>query len=119
MLTPDRLLRLMIELIFVLLGGLVVWLGLTGHILFNRRGIPWMVLSAALIVWGVRALYQPGRWWALWENTTRGLSLVLLGILMLAISRVPFAWVGWLLAAAGVLLALRGVLGSVLALRPR
>jgi len=30
MLTPQQLLRITIEIIFVLLGGLVVWLGLTG-----------------------------------------------------------------------------------------
>jgi hypothetical protein len=38
---------------------------------------------------------------------------------MLAISRVPFEWVGPLLAFAGVLLALRGLVGSALILRPR
>jgi hypothetical protein len=112
----------MIELIFVLLGCLVVWLGLTGHVVFNPRGIPWMVLSAAMIIWGVRALYQPGRWWAFWENTTnttRGLSLVLLGILMLAIAYVPFTWGSRMLAAGGVLLVFRGVIGVVLVLGPR
>ena len=30
MLTPERLQRLMIEFIFVLLGALLVWLGLAG-----------------------------------------------------------------------------------------
>src|SRR6266516_3926789 len=50
---------------------------------------------------------------------TRGLSLVLLGVLMLAISRVPFAWVGPMLASLGVVLALRGIIGSALVFRPR
>jgi hypothetical protein len=119
MLTPQQVLRITIEIIFVLLGGLVVWLGLSGHILFDRRKPGWLLLSIALILWGVRALYKPGQWWSRQEQWTRGLSLTLLGFVMLAISRVPFEWVGPLLAFAGVLLALRGLLGAVLILRSR
>ena len=119
MLTPERLLRLIIEIVFVLLGGLVVWLGVTGHLFFDRRKISWVVVGAALILWGLRALYKPNKWWTPWENWTRGLSLALLGIVMLAISRVPFVWVGPLLAAGGVLLMLRGIVGAALTFRPR
>jgi hypothetical protein len=119
MLTPRQVLRITIEIIFVLLGGLVVWLGLSEHILFDRRKPGWLLLSAALIVWGVRALYKPGQWWTRKEQGTRGLSLTLLGVVMLAISRVPFPWVGRLLAFAGILLMLRGVISTVLILRPR
>jgi hypothetical protein len=119
MVTPERMLRLIIEIIFVLLGSLVAWLGRTGHIFFDRRKISWVVLSSALILWGLRALYKPNESWTRWENWTRGLSLALLGVVMLAISRVPFAWVGPLLAAAGALLMLRGIIGSVLILLPR
>ena len=119
MLNPERLLRLFIEIIFVLLGGLVVWLGLTNHIFFDRRKPAWLILSIALILWGVRALYKPAKSWARGENWTRGISLALLGLVMLAISRVPFIWVGPLLATGGAILALRGILGSVLVLRTR
>jgi hypothetical protein len=119
MLTPERLLRLMIELIFIMLGGLIAWLVLVRHIAVDRHGVSWLILSVALILWGLRALYKPGQWWLRWENWTRGLSLSLLGILMLAISRVPFLWVAPMLAAAGGLLALRGLIGCALALRPR
>jgi hypothetical protein len=119
MLTPQQALRMIIEIIFVLLGGLVVWLGLSGHILFDRRKPGWLLLSAAIIVWGLRALYKPVRWWSTGERWTRGLSLTLLGAVMLAISRVPFLWVGPLLAFGGVVLALRGLVGAVLILRPR
>lgn len=119
MLTPEKLLRLTIEIIFLLLGGLIVWLGLTGHIFFDRRKISWLILSVALILWGLRALYSPGKQSSRGENWTRGLTLTLLGLVMLAISRVPFSWVGPLLAAGGALLVLRGLLGSVLVFRPR
>ncbi|OLB17997.1 MAG: hypothetical protein AUI12_00945 [Acidobacteria bacterium 13_2_20CM_2_57_6] len=119
MLTPERLFRLTIELIFVLLGSLVIWLGLLRRIYVDRHGAAWLVLGVALIVWGLRALYSPGQWWLRWQNWTRGLSLVFLGVLMLVISRVPYLWVGPMLAAGGGLLALRGLIASYLVFRPQ
>ena len=119
MLTPQRALRLTIEVIFVLLGVLVVWLALTGRILVERHRPSWFILSGALILWGLRALYGPNKSWARWENWTRGLSLILLGVVMLAISQVPFPWVAPLLATAGILMVLRGILGAALVFRPR
>src|SRR5271154_3262879 len=119
MLTTDRLLRVVIELLFVLLGVLVVWLGVTGRIYVDRGTAPWMILSVALILWGVYAFYRPGRAWLRGERWTRGLSLILLCIVMLAIARAPFLWVGKLFAVAGLVLVLRGLVGSVLVLRPR
>src|SRR5215467_14925698 len=117
MLTPDKTLRLLIEFIFMLLGGLIVWLGVTEHIFFDRRRPAWLILSIAILLWGARALYRPGKFWSRWEDWVRGISLVLLGIVMAAISRVGFEWVGRLLAVAGMLLLLRGVAGSVLVFR--
>jgi len=119
MLSTERLLRLLIEAIFVLLGILVIWLGLSGRITVDRHRPGWLVLSVVLVAWGLRALYKPGQWWLRWENWTRGLSLALLGVVMLGISRAPFAWVGPLLAVGGGLLAVRGVIGSALIFRPR
>src|SRR5260370_35832252 len=119
MLTLERLLRFLIELIFVLLGLLVIWLGLERRIYVDRHNTAWLILSAALIVWGLRALYSPGQWWLRWQNWTRGLSLALLGCLMLVIYRVPFLWVGPILAAAGGLLVLRGMIAAYLIFRPR
>ena len=117
MLTPDKSLRLLIEFIFMLLGGLIVWLGLTEHIFFDRRRPAWLILSIAILLWGARALYRPGKFWSRWEDWTRGISMLLLGVVMAAISRVPFDWVGRLLAGAGVLLLLRGLAGSMLVFR--
>ena len=122
MLTAERLLRFIIEFIFILLGGLLMWFGFAGPIYgqtVDRHSTSWLVLSIALVLWGLRALYRPGQWRQRWENWTRGLSLVLLGILMLVISRVPFPWVGPLLATAGGVLLVRGVFGSVLIFRPK
>ena len=122
MLTPERLLAIIIELIFVMLGGLLVWLGVRGPLsgrIVDRHSVSWLILGVALILWGLRALYKPGQWWRRWENWTRGLSLVLLGILMLAIIRVPFSWVEPMLMAAGAVLVIRGIVASALIFRPR
>ena len=119
MLTPERLLRVFIELIFVLLGLLVIGLGLERRIYVDRHSTAWLILSVVLIVWGLRALYSPGQWWLRWQNWTRGLSLALLGVLMLVISRVPFLWVAPMLAAGGGFLALRGMIATFLIFRAR
>ncbi|MDP9146928.1 MAG: hypothetical protein M3N22_04670 [Acidobacteriota bacterium] len=118
MLTSERLLRLVVEIIFVLLGLLVIWLGLTGHIFFDRHNWTWLILSVALILWGLRGLYKPGKT-VQPEDWARGISLMLLGMVLLAISRVPFSWVGQLLACAGLILASRGSFGAALLLRRR
>ena len=110
MLTPERLLRFTIELIFILLGALLVWLGVRGPIYgrtVDRHSLAWLILSIAIILWGLRALPRKSQWWARWQNWTRGLSLALLGSLMLAIKWVPFDWVSPMLAAGGIILALR------------
>ena len=64
MLTPDRLFRLLNEMIFLLLGGLLAWVGASGRIFFNRHSLNWVVVSVALILWGLRALMKPGAWQA-------------------------------------------------------
>jgi len=119
MLTPDRTLRLLIEFIFMLLGALMVWIGSTGHFRFgfDPRGKGWLLLSIAFLLWGARALYRPGKYWSRWEDWLRGASLLLIGMCMVGISRVPFTWVGPLLAACGGLLLLRGLAGFMLVFR--
>jgi len=119
MISPARLTQLLTEFIFLLMGALVIWLAANGRIYFDRRGVSWLVLSVALIAWGLLALAKPGQFWAKWQKWNRGVSLVLLGLVMLAISRVPFDSVVKLLAVAGLILVLRGVFGSLLILRQR
>jgi len=114
--TPDKTLGLAIEVVFLLLGGLVLWLGLVHPVFFDRRRPAWLILSIALLLWGARALYRPGKPRRP-EDWARGLSLVLLGAVTAAISRAPFSWVAPLLAAGGGVLLLRGLAGSVLVFR--
>jgi hypothetical protein len=117
MLSPARLTQLLTEFIFLLLGVLVIWLAVNGRIYFDRYGVGWLVLSVALIAWGLLALAKPGQFWAKWQKWNRGGSLVLLGVVMLSITRVPFNWAVKLLAVAGLILIVRGILGSLLILR--
>jgi hypothetical protein len=119
MLTPERLFRFANELIFLLLGAFLAWIGMSGRIPhnFNPRSMTWTALNAAIILWGLRALLAPEQWWQKWEKRIRGISLVLTGGMLLAIARVPFAWAGPLLIAAGIMLGLRGVCGAYLAAR--
>lgn len=119
MLSPARLTQLLTEFVFLLLGALVMWLAANGRIYFDRRGTAWLAFSVGLIAWGLLALAKPGQFWAKWQKWNRGGSLVLLGAVMLSISRVPFDWVVKLLAVAGLILVARGVLGSFLILRQR
>jgi len=119
MLRPEQLIRVVIELIFVLLGALVVWLGLNNQIFADPRKPTWMILAVALIAWGGYAFARPSRVWLRGERWTRGVSLILLGNLMIGIAHAPFAMIGKLFAVAGVILALRGLIGMVLILRSR
>ena len=119
MLSPARLTQLLTEVVFLLLGALVVWLAANQRVYFDRHGIGWLVLSVGLLSWGLLAVAKPAQSWAKWQKWNRGGSLILLGLLMLAISRVPFDWVVKLLALAGFVLVARGIFGSLLILRQR
>ena len=120
MLTPVNLFRMLNELIFVLLGGLLMWLGLANRIFVDPRRPAWLVLAAVLIIWGVRA----------WMKTSliavrglravariRGASLALVGVLMISLVWLDFRWAGVALAVAGAILIARGLAAAVLALR--
>ncbi len=78
-----------------------------------------MVLSIALIAWGILAIARPGQWWANLQKWNRGVSLVLLGIVMLTLARAPFIWVPRLLILGGAILLVRGTIGCALILRQR
>jgi hypothetical protein len=117
MLSPARLTQLTVELIFVMLGALVIWLGLHGQINFNPASALWLAISIGAIAWGALALAKPGLKPARWQQWNRGASMILLGLLMLAIGHVPFGMAGRFLAVCGLVLILRGVLGSFLILR--
>lgn len=117
MLSPARMTQLMMEVIFILLGALVLYLGATGRIYLDRHGLPMLIMSIALIVWGLLAFARPVTRWAQWEKWNRGVSLILLGILLLAMTRVPFLWIPKLLIVVGFVLVTRGLFATLMILK--
>jgi hypothetical protein len=122
MLKPANLFRMMTEVIFVLLGCFLAWLGLNNRFMlnFNPRSPAWLGLGAVLVYWGARAWMKTARAARTSERTVvrvGGASLVLVGFIMLGLAVVEFRLVGTVLAIAGAILALRGVAGAVLSLR--
>ena len=120
MLRLANLFRLLNELVFVLLGLLLVQLALSGRFLWQRPSWAWIGLSVFLIYWGFRA------WWRRGRSATRrqvaaavvrASSLALVGAVMLGVVWLPFSYVPSLLATAGGILALRGLVSAVLVAR--
>jgi hypothetical protein len=120
MLTPANLFRMITEFIFILLGGFLVSVGLSHRFFFDPRKPGWLLLGGVLVYWGARAFVKTARAARKAERTAAqigGASLAVVGLMMLGLTFVEFRWVGVILASAGVILALRGLLGAVLALR--
>jgi hypothetical protein len=117
LLTPAHLFRMLNQLVFVLLGGLLVWLGLTNRFFFDPRKSAWLLMGAVLLTWGVgscwRASRIPIRTWRI-VMQIRGASLGALGALMLSMAWLEFRWTGAALTAAGIILIVRGVVSAAL-----
>ena len=120
MLNPANLFRMVTEMIFVLLGCVLVMLGLGNRFMFNPRSPAWLGLGAVLIYWGARAWMKTTRHARTSERTVArvgGASLLLVGFIMLGLVAVDLRWVGIVLAITGGILAARGLAGAVLSLR--
>jgi hypothetical protein len=117
MLSPAKLIRLGQELVFVLLGLLLIIVAALGRFLWDPESQIWIALGALLFVLGVRGWLRAGKYVTRWEHRVRGASLVLLGVCMLTITLAPYGWIAALLGAAGGVLVLRGVVMAVLVLR--
>jgi hypothetical protein len=124
-----NLFRLLNEFIMLLLGALLVLLAASHRIAMpERRGL-WFALGAAMILWGLRAGMRPSLKSVSKPASNsvaksspehaaiRGGSLILVGIMILAIPFSPWHYEPLLLALAGGVLVLRGLLGSVLIVR--
>jgi len=120
MLSPANLFRMVTEFIFILLGGFLVFLGLSERFMFNPRSPAWLGLGAVLIYWGARAWTKTARAARTSDRTAArvgGTSLILVGFMMLGLVALEFRWVGIALAVAGGILVLRGLAAAVLSLR--
>jgi hypothetical protein len=120
MLTPANLFRMMTEMIFVLLGCILAWVGLSGRFIFDPRKPAWLGLGTVLVYWGARAWMKTQRAARTAERTAvrvGGASLAIVGVMMLGVAFVQFRRVGMVLAMAGGILVFRGLVSAALSLR--
>ena len=120
MLNPANLFRMMTEMIFVLLGGILAWVGLSSRFIFDPRKPAWLGLGAVLVYWGARAWMKTQRVARTAERTVArvgGPSLAIVGLMMLSLMLVELRWAGTMLALTGGVLVLRGLFIVGLSLR--
>jgi len=118
----SRLFRLLNECLIGVLGVLLVLLALTHRFASPSRPVTWILVGMFLIYWGARAGLRPkarkGGPRAGMFDRLRGGSFVLSGMLILSVPGMPAESAPLLLALAGGILGVRGLLGAALFARP-
>jgi hypothetical protein len=114
---PAILFRLLSEFIVLLLGALLILLALTRPVGLPGRPVAMVILGVVLIYWGARAIARPGVEADRLQSRVRAGSLVVVGLLVLAIRYVPPRSAELLLALAGGVLVIRGLVGGILLAR--
>lgn len=117
MLNPPNLFRLLNEFIILLLGALLVLLAVNRGVQLPARPSAMIALGLLLTYWGLRARFRRQPRDAISAVGIRSSSLVLVGLLILAIPVLPLRYADVLLALAGGVLVIRGVLAGILSLR--
>jgi hypothetical protein len=124
----NQLFRLINEMVFMLAGALLLWVGLVmrfGTIgrfaaLFDARQPTWLVVTAVLILWGLRTWRKAPRF-AIHKDRLAmrigGGSLMLAGAILLALAWMPVALTGILLAIAGTIFVVRGLITAAIMAR--
>lgn len=115
--SPATLFRLLSEFIVLLLGALLILLALTRPVGLPDRPVAMVILGILLIYWGARALVRPGPASERLQSRIRAGSLVVVGLSVIGIRYMPFRHAQVLLALAGGVLVLRGLVGAVLLAR--
>ena len=110
-------LRLLIEVIVAMLGGLILWLALVSHKIPDRHAGSWLMAGVLLMAWGAFTFFRARGLRTYWLDRVGGISLLIVGGLMVTLTRVPFEWVAPMFAAIGGLLVARGLVGVMLATR--
>jgi hypothetical protein len=111
------LFRLFTELIVLLLGGLLILLGVSGHVSISARPSTLMGLGLLFAYLGVRAWTKPEPDATRLQLNLRAASLLFVGALMFATPYVSPQYSSLPLILAGSVLAVRGLIGSLLSLR--
>ncbi|MGH9703850.1 MAG: hypothetical protein ACRD4K_10780 [Candidatus Acidiferrales bacterium] len=117
MLTPSQMFTLFNELVFVLLGALLIVVAGTGRFAHPGHSKVWIILGVALLYWSLRIWMRRSGVQPRWALRVRAASLALVGALVLAIAWLPFSFGAPLLLASGCVLALRGILSAAFLMR--
>ena len=111
------------EIVLMLLGGLLMYLGARGMFSVERRSAAWIGVGILITYRGFRSFVAArsgaGRTITRWEEYVRGGSLLVVGAIMLGTAGFPPTYAGPLLGTAGAILVLRGLANAALALRQR
>ena len=119
MLNPATLFRLFNELIVLLLGALLILLAVTRGVALPARPSALIALGVFLVYWGLRAWMRPDPSSSRTQAIIRAGSLALVGFLVMGIPLLPLRHATLVLAVAGGLLVVRGILCVVLLMRTR
>jgi len=117
MATAANLFRLLSEFILLLLGALLILLALTRRVGLPTRPSALVFLGVLFVYWGVRAWMRREDNSARVQTNLRAGSLVLVGLLVLAIPLLPLRNANLLLGMAGAVLVLRGIVSALLSFR--
>lgn len=117
MLNTANLFRLVSEFIVLLLGAFLMLLAGTGRAGLPARPAALVGVGVLFLYWGARAWMRPEAKSSRTETMIRTGSLALVGALVAAIPFLPLRDADLLLAIAGGVLVLRGLLGGALSLR--
>jgi hypothetical protein len=116
-LSPSQLTRMVTEMVFILAGALLLFVGLTGRYLFNARRPSWLVLAVILVLWGLRA-WRQSRLVAVRSLQLAaqlgGISLILVGAIMISLAWVRLGLAGPLLGIAGAIFIGRGLVNAAI-----
>jgi hypothetical protein len=119
MASPLQLFRLLNEFVVFLLGALLVVLSLARGLHPANKPVVWLLLGVLLIYWGARTGMRARPQSTRWYDRLRAGSLLCAGLLIASLVRVPFRFAPTLLAIAGGIIALRGLVGAVGSLQPQ
>jgi hypothetical protein len=104
------------EAMLLLLGGLLIMLAVTRTISVPSTALM-VIFGIVLVYWALRAWMRREPASARLQTHVRAGSLVIVGLLIISIPLLPLSDANLLVAAAGAVLVLRGLLAGLLSMR--
>jgi hypothetical protein len=114
---PANLFRLINEFIVLLLGALLILIALTRTVGLPSRPSLMMIVGVIFVFWAARAWSRPAPNERRAFAAVRAGSLMIVGILLIAIPVLSLSRTSLLLELAGGVLVVRGIIGGLLSFR--